>query len=205
MAWLEKMGNELQEPDYRKASLMLRVYDDTFPEDKEPLTVLGVETTVHTNIGEGVLRTVRYDAIAKVGPVGEHPWEVYSLERKTDSRGGFSAMQAYTPQAAVQVALWNANDFLVKEYGPMRGIIFDVLVKTQVPRCERIPVEIPKIQQRLALEYLRQSETVRFPVAPDGSWPKFIHTCWGRYRPCEYVPLCWEGMVNEYEQIEVRP
>lgn len=200
MDWLEQMGRELTEPDYLKASFMLRVYDDTYPEASERLTVLGVETTIHTDVGGGVLRTVRYDAIAKVGSTEEYPWEVYSLERKTDSRGGFHAMQAYTPQGATQVALWNANPYLVKAYGPMRGVIFDVLVKTQVPRCERIPVEIPKVQQKLALEYLRQSETIRFPAAPDGSWPKFIHTCWGRYRPCEYVPLCWEGMVNEYEQ-----
>lgn len=200
LQWLEMIRPGLYEPDYLKALIMMRVYDDTYPAATDPLRILGVEIPVNSNVGypDSLIRTVRYDAVVQIG---NEPC-VYSLERKTDSRGGASAMAAYTPQAAVQCAIWNANPSLVNRYGLMRGIIWDILVKTVVPRCERVgPNIVPKHQQGLALQYMRQTEAVKFPVEADGSYPKFLHTCWGRFRPCEYVPLCWENAVNLYEQV----
>jgi len=194
LEWLEAIGQELQEPDYLQASFMFRVYDDTYPFGEDPLRVLGVEIPVHTRLEPGLIRTVRYDAV-----VLDSKNSVYSLEHKTDKSGGMGAAEAYSPQASTQVALWNANEALIEKYGPMRGVIFDFLIKTKVPRCERIARETPKVHQRLALEYLRQSAKIKFPLNPDGSYPRLIHSCWGKYRPCEYVPLCWEGMHNAYE------
>jgi hypothetical protein len=190
--------------DQIKARSMLRMYDAEFPLDQEPWTYVGNEAVVVTNIAlpgqKPVWRTVRYDKV-----VQQHDSVrgrvVLSLEHKTASRSG--PMNAYSPQAFVQTALWNANPALVEKYGPMVGVVFDVLVKTQVPKVERAnPKYVSTNEQRLALEYLRVAEEVKFPIAGDGSYPRFIHSCWGRFEPCEFISLCFDRAVGDYVMLE---
>jgi hypothetical protein len=172
----------LMEEDRAKALLMLRTYVADVSEAQDGTC----------------LRTARYDAVIQQDdPVRGRV--VYSLEHKTAARGG--QMREYTPQAMVQVALWNSLPTLVAEYGPMVGVIFDVLVKQVVPRVERLaPRYITKKQSALAIEYLRLPEKIQFPMNADGSYPRLLNECYGRYSPCDYVDLCLEGAWGEYEQ-----
>jgi hypothetical protein len=194
----------LMEEDRAKALLMLRTYDATFPLDADlaMYRYVGIETPIVADVSEAqdgtCLRTARYDAVIQQDdPVRGRV--VYSLEHKTAARGG--QMREYTPQAMVQVALWNSLPTLVAEYGPMVGVIFDVLVKQVVPRVERLaPRYITKKQSALAIEYLRLPEKIQFPMNADGSYPRLLNECYGRYSPCDYVDLCLEGAWGEYEQ-----
>jgi len=197
--WSKPLG--LLEPDRAKALLALRTYDATHPLNGDPFRYIGVESEVKADVAlpgqPTMIRTVRYDGVVQQDdPVRGKV--VLSLEHKTAARGG--NMKEYTGQAMVQVTLWNQCPALVEKYGPMVGVIFDVIVKSIMPKCERLPPRyVTKAQQQRALEYLRLPETVKYPINADGSYPRMLHTCFDRYGACDYVDLCLEGARGEYE------
>ena len=119
------------------------------------------------------------------------------------SRGGEWAMISYTPQFFVQATIWNRNKPLVAKYGPMLGVIPDVLVKTKIPSCDRYPARyVSERQMDLAVEYMTMPDRVVYPINPDGTYPHFIHTCYGgKYGRCDYVNYCLEGAVGAYEVV----
>lgn len=187
--------------DQLKALTILRHYDATFPLEEEPFTYLGVEVEVASKLrvpsrGQPFIRTVKYDSIVRMKADGA----IFSLEHKTSARKINGA--SYTAQMMVQQAVWNMNEALVARYGPMRGVILDVMTKTAVPSCERIgPFYFSPQQEEKICWYLSLPERIAWPVNPDGSHPMMAHACWGKYRPCEYIDLCWEGADGDYEQV----
>lgn len=201
--------NLTEEARLKLRSLFL-VYDNLYPLHEEPFQYIGIETEVVTDIGDGAggpcLRTVRYDSLAYYRPGGlttAGAEGIYSFECKTSSRADQNALAAYMPQRFSHVALWNANPALVSKYGPMRGVIYDMMIKTKVPQADRHgPFYVSRLQQQRALEYLRLPEKIQFPVltsSTGSSYPRFLHSCWGRFKPCQYVNLCHEDSQNEYE------
>jgi hypothetical protein len=200
--WSPELGDS-----YMKALAVLGVYEETFPEKSEPLQFLSVEEQIITSIGwsdnepvpSWCPRTVRYDGLVyATTPTGEK--QLYSLERKTASRSGPGSINVHTPQAMIQVALWNANKVLVEKYGRMYGVIVEPIVKTKIPSVDRTPVYISPRQEKMARDYMRYSDNgiVKFSAMPDGTYPKMLHSCWGRWSPCEYIGLCHEGVTGDY-------
>lgn len=197
---LDVWARELSYDDYVKAKLMWRIYDSQFPLSTDGWEYLGVETEVRTKLrtwqGQEIVRSVRYDTLIRMGGL------VYSFECKTMSKSGRGALLAYMSQAMTQTALWNANEALVTKYGPMEGVIFDMMVKTQNPNVERSSPEVfSKHQQKFILQYLRApEETVKFFINPEtGRYPQFAHSCWGKWSPCSYIPLCHEEAYGMFE------
>lgn len=193
----------IDEASKRKAFNILRVYDNLFPKQAEPFEYLGVEVEVVSDIGDGrggsLLRSVRYDSVVRAKDDGA----IFSLECKTSSRSGKNALSAHTLQKFSHPALWNSNPHLVSRYGQMRGTIYDLIVKTEVPSVDRIgPHYASSLHQKLAIDYLRLPERIRFPVNEDGSYPRLLHACYGRFRPCDYVGLCHEAAYGDYEVAE---
>lgn len=196
-------GGEVSADDAQRALLLLRVYDQKFPLEAEVFDVLGVECTVYTNIrdwwGRPLYRSVRYDTVVKMKTDGA----IFSLECKTGARSGQSALNPYIPQGMSHSALWNANPHLVAKYGEMQGTIWDHAVKTASPDCDRIgPRYFTKQQQADALDYLRLPEVIQMPTLPSGTYPKFFHTCWGRWSPCQFINGCHEGAWGDYEMVD---
>ena len=198
--WSPELG-----ASWQKATAMLSVYEETFPYAADPLQFLGVEVPVITNIRATetsplpCLRSVRYDGLVYAVSAGGTK-QLYSLERKSMSRSGPGALSAYKAQAMIQVALWNANKALVEQYGKMHGVIFETLVKTKIPSVDRIPEYVSPKQEQLARDYMRYSTNgiVQFSQLPDGTYPKFLHACWGRWAPCDFISLCHDEIVGDY-------
>lgn len=203
---LNQWRGEIDSESLMKAELLFKTYDTLYPLIADPFEYLGVESEVRTNIGSrggaACIRTVRYDAVVRLRNPDGSRGAIFSLEKKTMSRSGASALNAYTAQAMIQQGLWNANAVLVEKYGSMAGVVFDCLVKTITPTAERVG---PKIysnrQQNMALDYLRLPDDggVIYAQNEDGTYPKFLHACWGRWRPCEYIGLCHEEANGDYE------
>lgn len=193
---------QISSADRIKAQTMLRMLNSVFPLENEPFEILGVESTVRSDIRSldgktPLIRSVRYDTVIRLK---SDPASVYSLELKTASRSGEGVTQQYTPQRAVQSAVWNANPALVEKYGRHAGTIFNVVTKAATPSVNRYgPFYTSRWQEQLALNYLRLPEAIEMPVLPSGAYPTFLHSCWGKYRPCEYIGLCWENEQNGYE------
>jgi hypothetical protein len=109
-------------------------------------------------------------------------------------------MASYGAQLATQSAVWNRNPLLVAKYGRMKGVIGEVIAKTIVPRVERTePRYFPDLLEERVVLFLRYPEEIRYPVHEDGSYPRFLQSCHGKWRPCQFVPLCWEGDESLYE------
>lgn len=188
--------------DKLKLKSIWLVYDSQFPLMEEPFKYLGVEVEVVSNIAlpgaPPCLRSVIYDSVIVI-PDAAGNEALFSFECKTASRSGENQFSQYMPQFMSQTAFWNANADLVQRYGPMKGVVIDAVIKTEVPKCERLgPRYIDSLMQQRALEYARLPESVHFPVAPDGAFPRMLHTCWGRYRPCEMISLCMEDARGDY-------
>lgn len=184
--------------DQQKAQYMLRVYEENYPLTNEPWEYVGVETTVVTDIGDGILRSARYDKLVRM----KKDHALFSLEHKTAARQGSGSASSYTPQMLVQQTIWNKNPDLVERYGRMQGVWIDQLVKTQIPKCERLgPHMFTRIQEDRMVETLKLADQMyeTLPVAPDGSWPRFFHSCWGRFGPCQYIGLCHDNATGDYE------
>ena len=211
---LNRWQNDLSPDDHDKAFYLMKTYDQLFPlgvprltpngvifDGGDPFEYLGVEVEVRTELktrdGGSCIRSVRYDTVIRpLDGTG-----VYSFEAKTTGKSGEASMQPYIPQGICQNTIWNANPALVAKYGEMRGTIYDAYIKTQTPNADRYgPHFYSKRQQVMALEYLRLPEdgTV-YRKNADGSYPKMLHACWGRWAPCQYIDLCHEGSHGEFE------
>lgn len=195
---------QLAAEDALLAFHMLRMNDASYPLDRdaEQFEYLGVEVNVATNIktreGEPLLRTVRYDKIIRLHSDMRGPG-VYSLEVKTSSKHGESSLSVYMPQRVGHYTIWNSNAALVKCYGPMHGVIFEQVSKTKIPQCERFGPYYPsKHQMRLYTNYLRLPEETSYPIYDDGSYPRQLHSCFGHFRPCEFLSLCWDNAIGDY-------
>jgi hypothetical protein len=187
----------------QKLYLMMRVYDEAYPIAEEPFEYLAVEAEIMTDIsgakeGPACLRSARYDAVVRMRE-GPHEGTIWSLEHKTASRGGIGAINQYLAQYETQVAVWNRNPYLVAAYGPMRGVIPDLIIKKAVPEVERAYREISPTQVDRIVQYLRLPEQITFKVAADGSHPRMRHNCFKGWPPCEYLELCDQDAQNLYE------
>jgi hypothetical protein len=189
---LDFYGQWMYPEDKMKATNLLMTYDNVYPLDKEPFEYIGCEVEVYTDIG-GAVRTARYDKIVK------YQSGVASLEHKTASSASPSAMDQYRPQFMTQMVIWNANQALVDKYGPMISVIADQLAKTVVPQVHRQNFPFEKHHYKIVQEFLKIPEQVTFQPNPDGSYPRFLHNCYGKYQPCEFIPLCWENLAHLYE------
>lgn len=191
---------ELPPKSYLKALLGFQVYEQMFPRNPDKFTYLSAENIVYSDVGGGIVRTVRYDAIVSAQTEDDpNAHGVYSFELKTAARTG--GLSAYMPQAMVQQAVWNANAELVAAHGPMLGVIFDVMVKTKLPTVERDVFLFTKEQEKMALEYMGYPESpfgVQYKLLPDGTFPKMLHACWDRWGVCTYKDLCHDDMRGSY-------
>lgn len=200
-SWLSDspLAKSLHPMDQEKAQRMLRVYEENYPLESEPWEYVGVETTVVTDIGGGALRSARYDKLVRM----KRDHALFSLEHKTASKQGSASVSSYTPQMLVQQTIWNKNEALVEKYGRMQGVWIDQLVKTQIPKCERFgPHMFTRLQEDRMVNTLKLAELNyhSMPIAADGSWPRHFQSCWGRFGPCEYIGLCHDNAIGDYEQ-----
>lgn len=182
--------------DRLRAFELLTLYDQTWPVGEADIyEYFGVELEVAVELAPGVIRTVRYDKVVRDRRDGR----IFSLELKTTSSSGESAMQSYFPQFATQVAIWNRSP-LGQSVGRMVGVVPDTMVKTKSPKCERLfPRTISRFMEERIIEYLKLPDQIQMPMNADGSYPRFFHSCWSRWGACAFTSLCWEGAVGDFE------
>ncbi len=197
---LESWRSEMVLEDYLKALQLWQTYDAMFPWGRDPFEYLGVECEVRTPLqlwnGSWVLKTVRYDSVIRY-PDGS----IYSFECKTSAKGGSGALRPYLIQGMTHSGLWNANPWLTAKYGQMQGSLFDMLVKTKEPDCDRIPEYFSRHQQKRALLFMcAPQQSVHFTRSPvDGKLPEMFGHCYGHWRPCDYIGLCHEEAYGSYQ------
>ena len=206
---LESWRSQLRAVTWARLATIMAAYDAAYPLP-DGITYIGVECGITTRLPlrEGgnrgsVYRTVRYDAVGYIPSTDGSDHELFSFELKSSSRGGGDAVLPYSAQAFSQVALWNANPHLTAKYGRMHGVVFDLMIKGTAPSADRLPpMYVSRAQQELALDFLALPSNGRWrsKLAPDGSAPRNLAACYGKWEPCEYIPLCLHGEHNNFTQ-----
>lgn len=197
---LERWRSEMTEEDYLKAKMMWHIYDTQYMFGTDPFEFLGIEVEVRSALplwnGGFTMRSCRYDTVIRYLATGE----IASFEFKTMSRNGRSALLPYYKQGASQMAIWNHNPYLVALYGPMGEVLYDCAIKTKTPDVMRVPERFSRVHQALATKYLTSPEQgVIYKTGPDGRFPQHLTNCWGRWRACEYIDLCWHEAFGAYQ------
>jgi DNA gyrase inhibitor GyrI len=79
---------------------------------------------------------------------------------------------------------------LARKYGPLTGVIVNVVTKTKAPGFHREIVTPPKSQMRRQHKDLKVWQAVEALYTTTNTWPRALAACWGRYGPCEFFNHC---------------
>lgn len=138
--------------------------------------------------------TCRYDLVAKVTRDSQVVVPgTYIIEHKSSGRLGRDVTEGWALDGEIvgQVMLWTRGDPSPMDlWGPLDGVIVNLLVKTKIPQFQRIVVEPPEGVIERHLKDLRVQRGLEAMYAGMNYWPRQLASCWGRYGPCRFFDEC---------------
>ena len=157
--------------------------------DNEPLRPLAVEIRAEA---EGI--STRYDLIAEVVPNEANlPPGTWIVEHKTASRADVATLEGWQNDGQILGHMWIYHHArLVKRYGPLAGVMVNVVVKTKVPQLYRIMVPVSMARARDHVRDLRMWESVYRLCEVAEFFPRNRKSCIHFGRKCEFFDHCAE-------------
>jgi len=156
--------------------------------DNDYLTPLAVERLAEGD--EGV--TCRYDLLARVEEArpGVVPG-VFVCEHKTSSRFDQSTLEGWKNDGEVigQIMVYQQAN-LAEIYGPLQGVIVNILGKQKVPQFTRVVVPVQAWQSEAHAHDLRMWRALEQMARVTNAWPRSRAGCVGRYGLCELFDHC---------------
>jgi hypothetical protein len=139
-------------------------------------------------------RTARYDLVAEVLPGGHLMPGIYCINHKTTSRLTRDLTEGYHLDGQIldEIALYTRAG-LHRRFGPLQGVIINILVKTAVPNFHREIVSPPTFQLRRQAKDLRVHRAMLGIYEATNTWPRSLGSCVGRYGFCDFWEHCREG------------
>jgi len=135
--------------------------------------------------------TCRYDLIADVQ---NHPLALpgtYIVEHKTASRLGREQSEGWHLDGEI---IGQCNIYkkarLLRKFGPLQGVIVNVIVKTKVPQFHREIVTPPTKSTRRQAKDLKVFRATKAVYEANNYWPRSLASCVGRYGFCEFWDEC---------------
>ncbi len=163
--------------------------------DKEDVTPLGVEVFAeHARIGY----TCRYDLIGRVGVNDPFlPPGVYVFEKKTAKWIDELYLEGWALDGEIlgEIMCWEAGG-MPEMFGPLQGVVLDVVSKGKVPECRRIvlPPTLPAVEQHKKWIQWTAAQIQQWRAI--GVYPQAFGNCWTRYGRCEQFENCVTGLTN---------
>ena len=147
------------------------------------------------NAPEWAKRTARVDSIER--------WrgKTWIGEAKSTSSapGRVADTYALHGQILLQMTLWGDDE--TERFGPLAGVLLDVMVKPQGKKpargSERIPIELKDCEQ--ALKWFRKDFVTWQMQTAMIDWNATVErrlVCQRNYGPCEFRPLCLRGRAG---------
>ena len=137
----------------------------------------------------------RYDLIAFMPePVGHRPAGTYAFEHKSAQRFDRATLEGWPNDGEVigQVALWKKLG-LDMRFGPLQGVIVNIVGKQKVPEMHRTIVSPTSWQIEDHLRSLRRWEGLLNLARQYDEFPRARAACVGRYGMCEWFDHCATG------------
>lgn len=139
--------------------------------------------------------STRYDLIAffpKSKP--GRPGGTYLVEHKTAGRFDFDTLEGWANDGEVigEAALW-ARLGLDKRFGPLRGVIINLIGKQKDPKFHRTTVAPQSLLVKAHLDDLRRWDGLLQFCKATRNWPRSRANCINRYGRCDWWEHCVSG------------
>lgn len=158
-------------------------------EEREYLTPLAIERAA-----ENAFYSCRYDMIARVDvDVLGIPKGTFIIETKSTSRFDAGATSwGNDGEILGQILLWKDLG-LDKIYGPLAGVIVNLLGKQKVPLFRRLVLPIQSWQVEAHRKEIQQWQGLQALYSASGIWPRARQSCIGRWGLCDLYDSCKTG------------
>lgn len=157
--------------------------------DRDYIVPLAAEARA---VNEETGDTCRYDLICRIDspPLGELPG-FYILEHKTAWRFDQTVLDGWDIDGEVlgEYAFWKLGGFEEK-YGPLNGIIVNIIGKQKEPKFHRVfvtPSQYQIDEHLSSLAYFREYE---YNLMKLGYYPRSTAGCMTRYGACSFYDRC---------------
>lgn len=164
-------------------------------DNREDITPLGIEVFArHEKLGY----TCRYDFIGRVGLTDPFlPPGVYAFERKTAKWIDEQYLEAWSLDGEVlgEIMCWNESG-MAEMFGPLAGVVLDVVSKGKVPECRRIvlPPTLPAVGKHRKWIQWTMGQIAQWRAT--GIYPQNFGNCHTRYGRCEEFQNCAMGLTD---------
>lgn len=168
---------------------LFEAYANYYETHNDYLTPLAVELLAKDKGGPS---TCRYDLVARVESTdGKILPGTYIVEHKTSSRMDRSVTEGWHLDGEIigEVMLWNKSG-MKRKYGPLQGVIVNIITKTKVVNFHREIVSPPTGQLRKQYNDLKVWRAMEQVYTATNKWPRAMAACWGRYGACEFFEEC---------------
>lgn len=155
-----------------------------------------VPLAVELHAADPVTRdTCRYDLVARV----DEPQETITpgnwiVELKTASRFDESTLEGWRNDGEVmgELMLWEPAG-LVDKYGPLEGVIINLVGKQKIPQFMRIPIPIATWRTQSHRRDLDMWKSIEELFRTTNRWPRSRSNCTTKYGLCEMFDWCGTG------------
>lgn len=161
--------------------------------ESDYLEPLAIEYTAHHKRSNF---SCRYDLIARVSNRNHDLIQqgVYIVERKTAAAFTVDVIDGWDLDGEVlgQMLLWDRCG-LSKKFGPLRGVIVDIVGKQKEPKFHRTVVSKDSFRVRRHLQALNHMKAERDRYVKLKKWPMYTANCIRRYGRCPLYDVCRSG------------
>ncbi len=153
-------------------------YNNPSTEGIQPLAI---------ELGAGVegIHTCRYDMLASING------GTWIVEHKTASRESRDVIESWWNDGEIIGEVYGYKlSGLEKVYGPLVGVLVNIVIKTKEPKFRRVEVVIP---DSLVDRYARDRQywaVARDTARQTANWPRKLQGCISRYDTCTFWDHC---------------
>ncbi len=142
---------------------------------------------------EGV-HTCRFDMLAEING------QTWIVEHKTASRETRDVLESWWLDGEIIGEVYGYKlSGLEKVYGPLAGVLVNVVIKTNVPKFRRMEVVIPdNLLERYAMDrqyWAMERQSMRDQTPSE--WPRKHQGCIGRYDTCQLWDHCRDADATD--------
>lgn len=141
--------------------------------------------------------TCRYDMIARVGDNDPYiPPGLYDVERKSTKWINEEYLEGWVldGEPLGQIAIWKASG-CEKKFGPLTGVVIDVVSKAKVPECRRIVLPADLAAAKTHTRWINYMKGQVALWRATNTYPQYFASCHGRYGRCAN----WNNCVTATE------
>jgi hypothetical protein len=152
---------------------------------------------IELDAGDPRIHTCRFDMVARING------GVWIVEHKTASRESRDVIEGWWLDGEILGEVYGYRLSQLNEvYGPLVGVLVNIVVKTQVPKFRRVEVVVT---DEVLKQYAQDSlywRSERYKCSRENRWPKKLAGCIGRYDTCAFFDHCRDADNTDSDRLK---